>query len=188
MFAHFEIEGLEHLKEINPPIIVIANHKSYLDPFVLGCAIPWRSRILPLRYLTVKDAYGVSPIIKYILKGFGTVEFDPEHRIGGTRTALRLFKKGQSIGIFPWGTRAKSENEILAFREGTESFGKLDASILPAVIIGTFREGEGVASWFRKAWQFFCRQYHIKVVFGELIYDHIEENYIALHNTITNPK
>src|SRR3984957_8681753 len=49
IFAHVHAHGLEHLKDLQPPVIFAANHQSYMDvPGILD-ALParWRYRVAP---------------------------------------------------------------------------------------------------------------------------------------------
>ncbi len=52
LFRHcirLRIEGLEHLKEVDPPVIFVANHVSHLDTVAIFSALPsfWRRRVAP---------------------------------------------------------------------------------------------------------------------------------------------
>jgi long-chain acyl-CoA synthetase len=52
LFRHYirlSVEGLEHLKEVDPPVIFVANHVSHLDTVAISAALPssWRRRLAP---------------------------------------------------------------------------------------------------------------------------------------------
>ena len=48
-YLRLNVEGLEHLAEIDPPVIFVANHMSHLDTVVIFSALPssWRRRLAP---------------------------------------------------------------------------------------------------------------------------------------------
>src|SRR3954449_8936156 len=45
--------GREHSK-VKGPLIVVANHRSFLDPFVIGASLPWRR---PLHYVAKVELF-----------------------------------------------------------------------------------------------------------------------------------
>ncbi len=52
LFRHYlslSVEGLEHLAEVDPPVIFVANHVSHLDTVAIFSALPssWRRRLAP---------------------------------------------------------------------------------------------------------------------------------------------
>jgi long-chain acyl-CoA synthetase len=52
LFRHYvrlNVEGLEHLTKVDPPVIFVANHVSHLDTVAISAALPssWRRRLAP---------------------------------------------------------------------------------------------------------------------------------------------
>jgi long-chain acyl-CoA synthetase len=49
VFAHVRTRGLDHLKELEPPVIFASNHQSYMDVPSILSALParWRYRVAP---------------------------------------------------------------------------------------------------------------------------------------------
>lgn len=113
------------------PVIVAANHVSYLDPVVLGCGIK-----RPLTYLAKKELFSI-PVLGPLITGLGAYPLD--RQVGGVaavRAALRVLKEGRCVGIFPEGTRnldggapEKGGAALLASLSG--------ATLVPAAIMGT---------------------------------------------------
>src|SRR3954471_23657369 len=46
--------GRKHARGIKGPMVVAANHRSFLDPFVIGASLPW-SR--PMNYVAKKELF-----------------------------------------------------------------------------------------------------------------------------------
>ncbi len=49
IFAHVRKQGLEHLRDLQPPVIFASNHQSYMDVPAIMSALPsrWRYRVAP---------------------------------------------------------------------------------------------------------------------------------------------
>lgn len=174
-FARIKVSGLDNLGLVKKPLVIIANHVSYLDPLVIGVTIPLRSSILPVRFLTRKEIYlpGISPF----LKATGAIMLDTEKPLKGLKTALSVLKESGTIGIFPEGTRSLDGN-LLKFKEGIDFLArKGQATVLPISILGTFKTGEGILNGVKKAVAFITGRYRIRVVIGHPIENDVEENY-----------
>ena len=46
--------GREHLRGIEGGVIIASNHRSFLDPFVIGCTLPWRR---PMQYVAKVELF-----------------------------------------------------------------------------------------------------------------------------------
>jgi 1-acyl-sn-glycerol-3-phosphate acyltransferase len=92
------VEGSERIPAAGPCILV-ANHESLIDPWILGLATR-----RPIRYMAKADFWRY-PILRSVMDAFGTF---PVERGGGDTDALghagRLLRAGQVLGIFPQGT------------------------------------------------------------------------------------
>ena len=140
--------------------------------------------------MTIIDAYKSSRFVSFVLKLFGCIRLDKEKPRSAIRRALKLLFQKQVIGIFPEGIRSP-DGQLMAFENGVNlilsHYNKENNNalpVLPVVILGTFRPGSGIRSWFEKAGKFFRRQYHIKVVFGEPIHDELENRYHTLYDSV----
>lgn len=83
------------------PVLVIANHQSFLDPVLVGLAVPARR----LNFLARKTLFSV-PVIGKFIASVGSFPVDQEG-IGkeGMKTTLDLLEQGRTVLVFPEGTR-----------------------------------------------------------------------------------
>jgi 1-acyl-sn-glycerol-3-phosphate acyltransferase len=129
-----------------------ANHTSHLDTVVLLAALPWHLR-LRTRVAAAADYFftcwwrGI--LVKLLLNAFAF-----ERRGPGCATSLlrarQFLAGGQSLVIFPEGTRAK-DGQIQRFKKGV---GKLalatGAQVIPIWIDGTYAALPKGARWPRR--------------------------------------
>lgn len=142
-----EAQGLEHLRALNGPVLLVANHVSYLDQPVLMRALPpfWRyatataaweefffapQRSLPQR-LWRRIAY------EYVTLANSIFPLSQQH---GFRRALRfmgrLVDRGDNILIFPEGERTL-DGQLLPFRQGLGIMAtELDIPVIPVRLCG----------------------------------------------------
>ncbi|MED4127090.1 lysophospholipid acyltransferase family protein [Shouchella miscanthi] len=128
-----EIRGKEHIPS-EGGVLLCSNHISDFDPPLLGAFIHRQ-----VRYMAKKELFDKKGIGK-LLKGLGAF---PVKRGGSDReslrTALRILKEGDMVGLFPEGTRSKT-GEIGNGLAGAGFFaGKSDAYVIPCVIIGPYQ-------------------------------------------------
>lgn len=97
----FRTDGAERVPN-REGLLVAANHASYLDIPVLGCALPRRAYFL--------GRYDLFPnrLLGRILRNLGWIpmrhyRFDRD----SFRTAVELIKRGEAVVIYPEGTRSK---------------------------------------------------------------------------------
>jgi 1-acyl-sn-glycerol-3-phosphate acyltransferase len=125
-----EVTGAE-LVPRESGLVVVANHLSALDPFVLGAAVP-----RPMRYMAKDELWRFRPLGWAIdaLGGF------PVSRGRGDRTAIetgvRLVTEGQAIAIFPGGT---VRNDGPWFRGAAKIALRAGVPILPVRLLDTDR-------------------------------------------------
>lgn len=126
----FRSSGAANVPAIGP-VIVAANHVSYLDPPALGAGMNRQ-----LTYLAKKELFSI-PLLGWIIHGLGAYPLDrAAGGAAGIRAALRVLKDGRCIGIFPEGGRnrdgeaeEKGGAALLAALSG--------APVVPAAIVGT---------------------------------------------------
>ncbi|MEJ7750152.1 MAG: lysophospholipid acyltransferase family protein [Thermoleophilaceae bacterium] len=93
--------GRHHIPD--GPVILAANHRSFLDPFVIGCCLG-----RPI-YFVAKQELFENRLAGWVLNCLGAFpmrrgESDAE----SVKTALMLLERGAAVVIFPEGTRHKS--------------------------------------------------------------------------------
>ncbi len=94
-----KVYGAENLTE-DGPLIVCANHISLVDPVFLCLSIKQ-----PVHFISKKEAFKV-PIFGALLHALGAFPVDREGKdIKAIRTCMSVLKDGNTLGIFPEGTR-----------------------------------------------------------------------------------
>jgi 1-acyl-sn-glycerol-3-phosphate acyltransferase len=93
-----EVAGGERIPE-RGPVILVSNHESIVDPFVLGVATP-----RPIRYMAKSELFRNRPLA-WAMEAFGAF---PIVRGGGDSGAMdrarELLDEDQVLGMFPQGT------------------------------------------------------------------------------------
>jgi 1-acyl-sn-glycerol-3-phosphate acyltransferase len=142
-WIRLRVSGLEHLPT-DGPLLVVANHFSYLDPAVLGRACPRK-----LHFMIKRAVYRATGL-QWFFRGMDSIPVAvDESDSTSLRAALRLLSQGKAIGIFPEGGRrtdgrlgpAKIGAALLAARSGCQ--------VQPVGINGAFRSMPPGASWPR---------------------------------------
>jgi 1-acyl-sn-glycerol-3-phosphate acyltransferase len=126
--------GLEHVPR-EGPLLVVANHLSFLEPPLIGTIIPRRITFLALHELF--EIRWLAVVLRAMsalaVKRGGARDLD------AIKAALELLKHGEAVAIFPEGQRSVTPGllranpgiSLLAYRSG--------APILPVGISGTDR-------------------------------------------------
>ena len=82
------------------PLVVAANHRSYLDPPLLGT---WFPRVL--HYMAKRELFK-NPVIGAVLRSVHAFPVDRDRAdLGAIKHALETLKRGECVGIFPEGRR-----------------------------------------------------------------------------------
>src|ERR1700727_1697636 len=93
------IEGREHIPQGG--CLIVANHVSFMDPTTVGWAIPRE-----IYYLGRKSLFK-PPFLSWFLPVCNVLPIDREgHDIGALRKIIRMLQSGESIVLFPEGTRS----------------------------------------------------------------------------------
>lgn len=106
LFYKVKVTGLENIPQ-EGGLIMACNHMSNFDPpFAGGFAGKKRDSI----YFIKKELMSV-PVCGRLFKYFGFIPVDrkkPGGDMGAIKAALKVVKKGESLFIFPEGTRSKT--------------------------------------------------------------------------------
>ncbi len=96
------IAGLEHIPTVGP-VILAANHTSYLDPLALGYFATKRGR--RTRFLT-KDELFEKPVMGGILRNAGMISVSrgTADAAGSLVAAEASLREGRCVAVFPEGT------------------------------------------------------------------------------------
>jgi 1-acyl-sn-glycerol-3-phosphate acyltransferase len=141
--------GREHLPA-SGPVIIAANHRSFLDPFVIG-TITRR----PIYYVAKLELFR-HPVVGWLLSSLGAF---PVHRGAGDRdmlgTAKAILARGDVVLIFPEGTRTRPGPPGRPKRGVGRLALETGAPVVPVAVIGT----EDV----RRGWRFRPRRVRIRI-------------------------
>jgi 1-acyl-sn-glycerol-3-phosphate acyltransferase len=136
------VRGLEHLPD--GPCVLVANHSSFLDAYVLIAAIPRRFRYVAKREL-LDDRWLGRPLVRV-----GTLfveRFDVQRGADEARKVAEAVRSGQSLGFFPEGTFARMPG-LLPFRMGAFlAAAQAGTPVMPVAIRGA-RSMLRAGSWF----------------------------------------
>ncbi len=170
LFFSIEIKGKENFPK-KGAFIIAANHLSYLDPPTIGFVCPKK-----LNYFAKYSLFKIK-IFSNLIKILGAIPIEREGSPLTLRKGLDILKKGESLVIFPEGTRSKN-GEI---KEGKPGIGFLVAKskvpVIPVRLIGTDKALPHGSKFIRIA--------KIKVIVGRPIYIE-KENYHEISKSIMN--
>jgi 1-acyl-sn-glycerol-3-phosphate acyltransferase len=103
VFAPLRAYGRDRIPA-NGPVVFCFNHFSWLDPWAFGVVIP-----RTVYYIAKQEAHD-NPVIGPFIRIFGT---SPIRRGESDREAIRamreVVRRGDALGMFPEGTRQKTE-------------------------------------------------------------------------------
>lgn len=126
-------EGFEAI-DWSKPYIVMANHQSYLDVLALFSALPKAFGVV-----AKKGLFSV-PFFSGVMKAIGCVPIDRADRadaIAMLRTAASQVQSGQTIAVFPEGTRSGGDR-IQPLKRGPFHLARLaKVPVIPVGIRGT---------------------------------------------------
>ncbi|MBT8036933.1 MAG: MFS transporter [Verrucomicrobiae bacterium] len=111
-------------------VLLIANHVSYVDAFVLSVACPRKVRFL------MYDGYFKRPWIGRFVKLFDTVPISETRAKEALRVAAEALEKGSVVCVFPEGQLART-GAMNEFKRGFEMIArKAKCPVLPAAMDG----------------------------------------------------
>lgn len=134
-FFRLKVRGKENIPPEGEALIFAANHKSYLDPVLVGyCMYPRR-----LNYMAKAELWKV-PVLAGLITGLDAF---PVQRGGFDRkalvTALQVLREGKNLLIFPEGTRIRRPGLGKPLPGVTAIASKTGVKIVPVGIRGADR-------------------------------------------------
>lgn len=131
-----EVTGAEKVP-VDTPVIFMSNHQGYFDILALFLALPQR-----FSWIAKEELFKI-PVFGHSMARAGYV---PLNRKGDGRRALKsmeaaaaIIRNGQSVAIFPEGSRT-FDGELLPFKKGGFLLaGKAGVPIVPVTINGSMR-------------------------------------------------
>lgn len=115
-------------------LIFAGNHRHAFDPVVV-----MSNTKRQVHYMAKEELF--KGIHGLIFKNIGLIKVNRnQSNPGAVLSAEQILKNGGTIGIFPEGTRNRTENEILKFRTGAVRIAKnTNTKILPFAIRGKYK-------------------------------------------------
>jgi len=111
-------------------VILAINHLTLLDVVIL--IIYLKRRI----YFVGKKELFKNKFVKWFFKKMGVIPIDRENMdIATVKSIIQVLKDEHVLGIFPEGTRNKSDDVLLDFKDGTTLFAeRTGAPVVPIII------------------------------------------------------
>ena len=126
--------GKEYARAVEGPMIVASNHRSFLDPFVIGAMLPWRR---PMNYVAKVELFE-KRWQAWFLSRLGAFPVRRGQSDDDTlMTALGILERGGAVCIFPEGTRHRSGSLARPKRGVGRIALESGASVLPVAVFGT---------------------------------------------------
>jgi 1-acyl-sn-glycerol-3-phosphate acyltransferase len=128
----FRDEGSQNVPRTGP-VLLLANHESFLDPPLIGLAV--RRKI---NYLARKTLFKPAAFASY-MRSMGTIPVDQEGIAKeGLKTSIDLLRSGKALLVFPEGERTLS-GEMLPFKPGIQLvLRKAPVPIVPVGVAGAY--------------------------------------------------
>ncbi|MBR3603837.1 MAG: 1-acyl-sn-glycerol-3-phosphate acyltransferase [Elusimicrobiaceae bacterium] len=136
VFYDFRVEGLENIPKTGA-LIIAGNHLSNADPPAIG---GFAGLVRDSRFMAKKELFEI-PLLGWFFRRCGYISVDRKRTIGdfgALEGAIAALSRGESVVMFPEGTRSKTGKPqkpksgigFLVYKTG--------APVLPVKIEGTF--------------------------------------------------
>ena len=115
------------------PFIVCGNHRHFMDQFPVII-----STKRTIHWLSKKEYFDGK--FKFFFKSVGCIKVDRSiHDGSAKKKALKYLNRNEAIGLFPEGTRNKTNKDLLEFKKGAVRMAKeANVVIIPFAITGKF--------------------------------------------------
>jgi 1-acyl-sn-glycerol-3-phosphate acyltransferase len=133
VYFRYARTGREHAR-VSGGMIVAANHRSFLDPFAIGGALPWRR---PMNYVAKVELFE-RRWQGWVLSRLGAFPIRRgESDEDAMETARRVVERGGAVCIFPEGTRIR-RGSLAEPRRGVGRLAlQTGAPVIPVAVLGT---------------------------------------------------
>jgi glycerol-3-phosphate dehydrogenase (NAD(P)+) len=173
--AYFRLgrAGRDHGRHLRGGLIVAANHRSFLDPFAIGAALPWRR---PMNYVAKVELFErrwqgwlLSRLGAFPIRRGESDELAME-------TARLAVERGGTVCIFPEGTRIRHGTLATPKRGVGRLALQTGAPVVPTAVFGS--------EHVRRAWR--IRPRRVRVRLGRaMTFPRVEEPSPPLAESVT---
>lgn len=130
IFFGLRVTGSENIPA-RGPFVIVANHTSVFDGFILVSAIKLKIIFLSAAYLFNTGFYGI------ILRGIGAIPVKRDgNDIRALKKSIKVLRNSGILGIFPQGRIMKDDNNFSAKAGAAYLAVKTKVPILPIAIRG----------------------------------------------------
>lgn len=158
----FKVIGLHNLEPLQGPCLFVSNHASHADTAIILCALPPRHKSMLAVAAAADYFYKNKLIAALVTLVLNTFPFERSHPRRGFLRGKQVLQSGQSLLIFPEGTRAKPSDH-LSFKRGFAALAcNLGLPVVPICIEGSYNMLPKGAKWPRQA--------SVQIIFGQAIY------------------
>ena len=163
LYHRASIKGLPRLEKFlaeygKKPVILAANHESYLDPPLIGMLFP-----NPIRFIAWDGLFKV-PIFAALIRALGAVPVNQKNKnlaASLLRDVMGFIKDGYSVLIFPEGERTP-DGKLMPFEGGVALISSKTKTPIVPVWVDTF-EAYPLSKKIPRPWR-------VTVEFGEPIF------------------
>jgi glycerol-3-phosphate dehydrogenase (NAD(P)+) len=170
IYFRLQRTGREHLPR-SGPLLLASNHRSFLDPFVIGTLVR-----RPVYYMAKRELFQ-NPVVAWLLNGLGA--FPVDRGAGDAQameTARAILARGDCVVLFPEGTRVRP-GPLGTPRKGVGRLAlQTGVPVVPIAVIGT----EDV----RSGWRIRPRRVRIRVG-SPLLFPMVEDSSPARAAAVT---
>ncbi len=106
----FTVHGRENLPK-DRAVVLCGNHAHAVDPILICLALP---RTMPVRIMGKRELFEI-PVLGPLLTKLGAFPVDRGHSdLHAIKTSIKAVRDGQSLLVFPEGTRVEHEGDTRA--------------------------------------------------------------------------
>ena len=127
------VKGAENIPN-EGAVVFVGNHRHAFDPVVV---MTYTNRIV--HYMAKESLF--KGLLGFLFKSIGLIKvYRSKSNPAAVVEAVEILKNGGTVGIFPEGTRNKTDQELLRFRHGAVAIAKqANAQIIPFAIKGEYK-------------------------------------------------
>ena len=136
VLLRFRVTGREHLPP-RGPFLLCPNHQSFLDAFLLVCALPYG--VLRDLFFVGASEYFATPVMRWVAKMINLVPVDPDTNLLRAMQAGAFgLRHSKVLILFPEGERS-IDGEVKKFKKGAPILAThLRAPIVPVAFEGIY--------------------------------------------------
>jgi len=133
----FRVRGREHLPQ-SGPFLICPNHQSYIDPFLLASALPFR--IVRDVFFVGASEFFASPVMQRVARLIHLIPVDPDSNLVRAMQAGAFgLRNGKVLVLFPEGERS-IDGSVRKFKKGASILAThMQVPVVPVALDGPFK-------------------------------------------------